>query len=383
MHLKMMMTMTTMISKPNFKNAELAALNLLTQLDVHSYPIKVKKIAKSFNNLKIRKYSWFATKRNIRFWDACKYFDSDDGCCWFFCPKNEYVIFYNDRKNKYRIRWTLAHELGHYILGHNITNAKTKLMRYSLSDNQYKIYEKEADCFARTLLAAPQIVSNFEISNHIDLSTICMISHEAAANIINYVKKGKSMGVHYARKFSLAFSQFIDDINYKYYCSECKGEFKTVSAKHCSICGSEKIVKSFRKKRSENIMIYTGYDVDKNGKATICPRCGNEEIVNGEFCKICGTHIINRCTNADGNNYQEPCGITVDGNARYCPNCGCITTFFQDKLLKPWNVIIKENKEDEDSPLENEAAAAAQPTFEDPFANDDKPIDISDDDLPF
>jgi hypothetical protein len=256
-------------------------------------------------------------------------------------------------------------------------------MRYSLSDNQYKIYEKEADCFARTLLAAPQIVSNFEISNHIDLSTICMISHEAAANIINYVKKGKSMGVHYARKFSLAFSQFIDDINYKYYCSECKGEFKTVSAKHCSICGSEKIVKSFRKKRSENIMIYTGYDVDKNGKATICPRCGNEEIVNGEFCKICGTHIINRCTNADGNNYQEPCGITVDGNARYCPNCGCITTFFQDKLLKPWNVIIKENKEDEDSPLENEAASAAQPTFEDPFANDDKPIDISDDDLPF
>ncbi|WP_094701861.1 hypothetical protein [Brevibacillus laterosporus] len=80
-------------------------------------------------------------------------------------------------------------------------------------------------------------------------------------------------------------------------------------------------------------MIYNGFYVDKNGRANKCTRCLNEQINDGEYCKISGVTIVNKCTRTDYNGYPE-CEEIAEGNARYCTKCGEKTTFFKEGLLK-------------------------------------------------
>lgn len=89
-------------------------------------------------------------------------------------------------------------------------------------------------------------------------------------------------------------------------------------------------------------MVYPELKLDENGRAKICPNCGNEEMLeNTEYCKICGKNLINRCTNISGyDTYDgrvEPCGKITSGNARYCEYCGQPTTFYQQNFLKDWD----------------------------------------------
>ncbi|MFW5437081.1 hypothetical protein [Paenibacillus apiarius] len=98
-------------------------------------------------------------------------------------------------------------------------------------------------------------------------------------------------------------------------------------------------------------MKYDGYTVDENGRALRCPRCENEEITDGTYCKICGTHTVNRCTNRYFDNMDGEevinCSAIAEGNARYCVHCGHETTFYKNKLLNDWKTakqkIISDN----------------------------------------
>ncbi len=87
-------------------------------------------------------------------------------------------------------------------------------------------------------------------------------------------------------------------------------------------------------------MKYTGYELDENGRAIICPRCENEEINGGEYCKICGISIINKCTRKEfdwNGNLEFECNEIAEGNARYCIHCGGETAFLVNNLLQPWD----------------------------------------------
>lgn len=77
---------------------------------------------------------------------------------------------------------------------------------------------------------------------------------------------------------------------------------------------------------------YTRIELDGNSKAKVCPVCGNDDVMAGDFCQVCGSHIRNYCVNdqcrgADG----------LQGNARFCPYCGSETTFFKNGILNAWN----------------------------------------------
>lgn len=79
-------------------------------------------------------------------------------------------------------------------------------------------------------------------------------------------------------------------------------------------------------------MTYAQIELDGNSKAKVCPICGNNDVMGGNYCQICGTHIRNYCTNdqclgAEG----------LRGNARFCPYCGSETTFFKNGILKAWD----------------------------------------------
>lgn len=87
-------------------------------------------------------------------------------------------------------------------------------------------------------------------------------------------------------------------------------------------------------------MIYKAIMLNENGKALVCPHCENEELTPGNYCKICGSDIINRCADMQDPEVEglsiKGCKSMLQGNARYCPKCGNESTFFQKGWLKDW-----------------------------------------------
>lgn len=95
---------------------------------------------------------------------------SDDA----FSDKVLKVILYNDSLCIQRIRFSLMHELGHYILGHNIKS---------------KEFEREADAFAANLLAPEAVIKYQGFYSAPSLSNYFGISIAAA----NYVMMNMKM----------------------------------------------------------------------------------------------------------------------------------------------------------------------------------------------
>ena len=93
------------------------------------------------------------------------------------------VIFYNDddeARNRERIRFTLAHELGHLILMH--------------PDVYDEVYEREADIFANYLLVpAPLIIEYSEIDYSV-VSDDFVVSHSCAASACDRAAKRRLYG---------------------------------------------------------------------------------------------------------------------------------------------------------------------------------------------
>jgi Zn-dependent peptidase ImmA (M78 family) len=76
----------------------------------------------------------------------------DDGFC-----VNNILIGYNQTKNRARIRFTIAHELGHILLGHNAEEQPSKINFYSKNEK-----ETVANAFAAELLV-PSLMLKKEI----------------------------------------------------------------------------------------------------------------------------------------------------------------------------------------------------------------------------
>ncbi|WP_241771394.1 ImmA/IrrE family metallo-endopeptidase [Priestia megaterium] len=345
------MTMTMMmISKtPNFRKAEQAAFQLLKINNVQELPVKVKKLSNHFSNLRIKSYSWFAKKRNMTLEEVCEFANSDEGCCWYKKSTNKYVILYNDTvENVGRIRWTIAHELGHFMLKHNEMSNKSVYARNSLTQEEYEVFEKEANCFARNLLAPPQIVYELRPENPHILSDLFNISFEAATNVFIFFNNGLERGISYSKNHFIfeIFKGFILRYKHGKTCTNCSNYFVTKDALFCPICGQDRLIK----REGDDKMIYSGYDIDENSRAKICPKCDNEQLENGDYCKACGVYVINKCANREwyNNEITWECGTLLDGNARFCTACGHQSTFFQSRLLASWDVEKRAREEEEE-----------------------------------
>lgn len=87
-------------------------------------------------------------------------------------------------------------------------------------------------------------------------------------------------------------------------------------------------------------MIYRSILLNEYGKAIVCPHCENEELTLGDYCKICGNEIINRCADTPNSKARnvtlKGCGSILQGNARYCSKCGNESSFYQKGWLKDW-----------------------------------------------
>ena len=80
-----------------------------------------------------------------------KAFGSEDGCTHYDMENNRYLVAYNANRYGPRIRWTLAHELGHILCGHLTEIAYSG--RREIPEEDWQNMEEEADYFAASLLA--------------------------------------------------------------------------------------------------------------------------------------------------------------------------------------------------------------------------------------
>lgn len=323
--------------KIRYKHIKYITNNIFISYKLNSYPIDLFLLFKNFKNCRIVSYSTHMKKFSLTEEETISYFGSDEGCTIYNPLKDRYIIFYNDLDSYFkvpeRIRWTLAHELGHVLLEHHKLSDKTKIFRSTLSDDEYSWMETEANRFASLLLANPIILDRLNISSETDIKKYCNISLEAST--YRYESLLKWQKNRYTTKYDLIILKQFENFLNRNTCELCKHTFYIKPANFCPICGNYK----FNKEKSN--MVYYGIDVNNKSKALICPKCENEQInEDGDYCKICGTYLINRCSNIHGyetkNEIVMPCGKLTDGNARYCHYCGEKSTFYKNGFLENW-----------------------------------------------
>ena len=355
--------------KPDYGSAQQIAYSTIIDSKVSKLPISIKKIIKRYPNLHLQKYSVFAKKQNLSIDETIKLLDSEDGCLWMR-DDNEFIILYNDLiDNNGRIRFTLAHELGHYILKHNEKSNKTILTRYSLTDEEYDIFEKEANYFAKRILAPIPLVDEYlnswkKIHPH-DIENIFQTSFSVASYIINDLKRRYRLTSIIKEGHDLVenFNKFLYTDLHTRSCNDCHSVLNKGYI-FCHVCGSDNIIgidySTFYHNREKrlNSMIYSKINTNEKGYANICPRCQNEHLWNNQdCCQICGLYLQNKCidevwngmTDNWGNKYNplnlSGCQSFLQGDARFCPHCGGNTSYNYQSILPSWDSELGDKRE--------------------------------------
>lgn len=182
---------------PRWNTVEDAASCLLRMLDV-TIPVNPLAILKSIS-CKVYTYQDLADQCRMQLNDVCDEFDSEDGGLCYNARTHQYVVAYNHLINpKERIRWTLAHELGHIALGHLEDFPQTRLNHFTLTPKELKVLDQEADKFASEILAPTVLLfgladkaQNYSEEFYYALSRdVCHLSRQAA------FYRAKSISVH-------------------------------------------------------------------------------------------------------------------------------------------------------------------------------------------
>lgn len=321
----------------------------------------------------------------------------------------EFLLAYNDSVDipYTRIRWTIAHELGHYYLNH--LDNKTIMSRGGLSNKDYDHAEKEANLFARDFLANPascKLLNDYNDEKEIEEKF--EVSREASKNIAENLKRNPWLIEKWDKHLSIANPIFNKVINYSEYfpaygedvfdliitkslvfnyCYDChalnSGSKKNI--KYCSVCNGTKILVTkhnfkFHENEEQNVIEYKKYNVQGNPSKLQdeCAVCRNIIHNNENFCDVCGTYLINRCSgiSADniyfdnksqkwkviesGQDYQiesneylsglnNGCDYPQSGKSRFCAKCGSVTTFMVQNLFEEWKVELKSLTSSEDT----------------------------------
>ncbi len=293
---------------------------------INSFPLDLFQLIKKFK-WGLLTYEQMAKENDCSVKYICECLGSDG---YSIFNGHNYTIAYNNTiSNLGRIRFTLAHEIGHIILGHHKDFEVTEILQDNFTKDEYKILENEANCFARNILAPAPLVNQMSLWNKFfSMPSDFGITPLAVRTRLSLLKND----LYYLD------DEQINNFRSKYkpfkVCTKCKKTQLNVEINYCPFCGSKKLI------IGDGFMRYkTDFEVDENRKVRICPRCENEEVLQGDYCKICGLELYNRCTNTEEDTFGNiigGCGLICDSNARYCPKCGHQTTFFYENILQPY-----------------------------------------------
>lgn len=250
--------------KPNYNYAQQAARALLQKHNMSKLPVNIRSIIHSQNDITMVTYQEAQKRFNCTEKEIIESVGSKDGTLQYANASKEYLIIYNENVvSQEKMRWTLAHELGHYILGH-LDNVNTSIINEDgLTKTEYYILESEANAFTRELLAPPPVLRALDVFDVQSISQLCGLSPTASKQVKNFLKKGK------------------DEYNIRYY------EDNPIKILFSDFISQKKMTNP-----SEN----------EPKIITKCPRCINDiEQQDSSYCIYCGIYLINKCTGIDIN----------------------------------------------------------------------------------
>lgn len=347
----------------DYDRASIMAWNTIIDAGIYKFPFSLIDLYKRFSTIRLKSFTDYAEELNsniknnhdkVSADDIALMLRSNDGATQRLFKKKYNVLFDSDcsKKPVQRIRFTLAHELGHYVLRHFYDKSTNNFRRNSSNDGKNSKFEHEANRFARELLAPVFLVEKFPIYSTKEYIGKCLdISPESASNVISFYKKN-------AKRYFIddngddfsAYRKYFYKVNYfegrqnsympnnKHcsknfaftYCKKCKCSQQTFkNQKHCIICNSTDlffVVPTnffyFHEQFEENSIILNNLDDNHIVIPDYCPNC-NTPIIDPELnnCKKCGYIIRNTCKS----NY--PCNlILLPRRANFCPVCEEQTT---------------------------------------------------------
>lgn len=174
--------------KPDFVRAGQKAYEVLVKQGIHAFPIDPFAILQELEE-SCHIYSWTDLREATQVEDPFSLKKLDiQAKTHIIRGDQDYMIVYDEKALAQRVRWTVAHEIGHIVLGH-LTDYENTGHTEKLTKDEYQTLEVEAHWFAGILLAPHAVLRNYEIYRPEDIAQICQISMEAAHKCQTYIRK--------------------------------------------------------------------------------------------------------------------------------------------------------------------------------------------------
>lgn len=357
------------------------SLEVLRDAGIDSFPVSLKKILKQ---MRIR----LMTYEDYCIYNACSLqqcFDQlgKDGATIEL--DGGYLIVYNSQQSvKERIRFTLAHELGHIAHRHHKELGTKVLRRIWVEKSLYDVMEDEANCFARNLLcpaAAVQYVLRLHgftyaeydeaqkrnvwrrvpdtaqisglpqnLSDSFLIKQSFLVTDSAAKTRCHFLREDlrNTTSMHDTVLF-LGSMQY----SVKWRCRKC-GAVRFQGYEHCYHCGAKNQFSLCMRKDPSPAPVSLRYE---GMRFSSCAVCGNEEFPpDAVYCPICGSLLSNPCVPLRVKNREitNILGLAESGTvhlnppgARYCLTCGAPTVYGESAEPIPLFDYLKELGADE------------------------------------
>lgn len=165
----------------DYEKMKRLAADIFRDYDIHSFPIDPFDVCKKMG-IRVIPYSSLGPKTALLF----EKIFSQDAFSKFFWDESKFVVFYNDQAPNVRIRFSISHEIKHYVNG-DFVKEKTDVKD-----------EKAADYFASYFLAPTPICYLIGVRDVYDIMDFFHVSEPCASrriyelrNWINRFKEGK------------------------------------------------------------------------------------------------------------------------------------------------------------------------------------------------
>lgn len=154
-------------NKANFEIAQKKALDLLQKYCLEEPPVIARELAECSGLIVV----------SVDFARLKPEYASISG----FVDINSHRMFVNAAESPVRRNFTIAHELGHYLLGHTASQEyESLLFRKPAAEQDNPVIEQEANCFAANLLVPEQflkkIIKKYPFASNSQLGNIFGVS---------------------------------------------------------------------------------------------------------------------------------------------------------------------------------------------------------------
>lgn len=172
---------------PSAERAYHKALEVLLEHEISSFPVDPFAICEE-RGISLISVGSFCEKKGFD-WEIMlnHVLQIEYGIAYYDPDRDASCIIYNEAHEDETLRYIIAHEMGHSVLGH-FNSTQHIIKKGVLALEEYTSCEREADWFACTLLAPAPIVNASCIRSAKNISSACQIHERYAARCALFMR---------------------------------------------------------------------------------------------------------------------------------------------------------------------------------------------------